>query len=230
MKLNHYFGLTGNQCKILALIAMTIDHIGVQIFPQNLTLRIIGRFAFPIFAYMIAEGAKYTKNRKKYLGMMLALGIPFQIVYFAVQHSLYQSIFITFSLSILLIYALDHALKQKTFDAWILLALLFLLIFFVSYIVPELLIYKDFYIDYGIWGILFPVFVYLGKNKWTKLLLCVIPLFFLSTISAEQKYAFLALIPLALYNGKRGKLNMKYLFYIYYPLHIVPIYLYSLLL
>lgn len=230
MKLNHFFGLTGNQCKILALVAMTIDHIGVQIFPQNPVLHIIGRLAFPIFAYMIAEGAKYTKNRKKYLGTMLALGICFQIVYFFTEHSLYQSIFITFSLSILLIYALDHALKRKTFDAWILLVLLFLVIFFVAYIVPELLVDRDFYIDYGIWGILLPVFVYLGKNKWEKLALCVIPLFFLSLMFIDQKYAFFALIPLALYNGKRGKLNMKYLFYIYYPLHLIIIYLYSLLL
>ena len=229
MKIKIHFGLTGNQLKILALIAMTIDHIGYQLYPQSDWMRIVGRLAFPIFAYMIAEGAKYTKNRKKYLGMMLGLGILFQLVYYFAMHSLYQSVLITFSLSILLIYAVDYAIKKNTVEAWVLPSLLFLLIFFAAHIVPLLLVHKDFAIDYGIWGILLPVFVFVGRNKWEKLALCALALIFLSMSYTNQWYALFALIPLALYNGKRGALRMKYLFYIYYPLHLVLIYLYSLL-
>lgn len=51
-------GLTGNQLKIIALITMTLDHVGVQLFPECQMLRIIGRIAFPIFAYMIAIHAR----------------------------------------------------------------------------------------------------------------------------------------------------------------------------
>ena len=58
--------LTGNALKILAAIFMTIDHIGVMLFPRMLILRIIGRLALPVFAFMIAEGCKYTRNKKKY--------------------------------------------------------------------------------------------------------------------------------------------------------------------
>ena len=47
-------GLTGNQLKIIAMIAMTFDHVGVQLFPQVLWLRLIGRLAMPIYAFMIA--------------------------------------------------------------------------------------------------------------------------------------------------------------------------------
>ena len=56
-------GLTNNQLKIIAMISMLIDHIGLQMFPDLLIFRIIGRLAFPIFAYMIAEGCFYTKNK-----------------------------------------------------------------------------------------------------------------------------------------------------------------------
>ena len=55
--------LSGNSLKIIAAIAMTVDHIGVVIFPNFAILRIIGRIAFPIFAFMIAEGCRYTKKQ-----------------------------------------------------------------------------------------------------------------------------------------------------------------------
>ena len=58
-------GLTNNQLKIIAMITMLIDHIGIVLFPQIKIFRIIGRFAFPIFAYMLAEGCTNTKNKKK---------------------------------------------------------------------------------------------------------------------------------------------------------------------
>ena len=218
-------GLNGNQLKILALIAMTIDHIGCYLYPTHEWMRIVGRLAFPIFAYMIAEGARYTKNRKKYLGMMFGLGVICQIVYYFAMGSLFQCILITFTFSIVLIYALDYAIQRKNAEGWILLGLLFIAVFFVIYVLPKLLSHTDYNVDYGIWGVLFPVFVYLGgKNKWARLALAAIPLIFLALSYPKQEYALFALVPLALYNGTRGKWKMKYLFYIYYPLHLVVIY------
>jgi hypothetical protein len=218
-------GLNGNQLKILALIAMTIDHIGCYLYPTHEWMRIVGRLAFPIFAYMIAEGARYTKNRKKYLGMMFGLGVICQIVYYFAMGSLFQCILITFTFSIVLIYALDYAIQRKNAEGWILLGLLFIAVFFLVYVLPKLLSHTDYNVDYGIWGVLFPVFVYLGgKNKWARLALAAIPLVFLALSYPKQEYALFALVPLALYNGTRGKWKMKYLFYIYYPLHLVVIY------
>ena len=66
-------GFTGNQLKLIALISMTCDHVGLQLLPDVLILRIIGRLALPIFAYMIAEGCRYTRNRKRYLLRMAGL-------------------------------------------------------------------------------------------------------------------------------------------------------------
>ena len=95
------WGLTGNQLKIIAMITMTCDHVGLQIFPQLQWLRILGRLAMPIYAYMIAEGCRHTRDRKKYLMRLLGMGILCQIVYFVAMESLYQCILITFSLSAL---------------------------------------------------------------------------------------------------------------------------------
>ena len=65
--------LNGNQLKLIALIAMTFDHIGVSLFPHTIWLRVVGRLALPIFAYMIAEGCRYTRSRKRYLMSLLAV-------------------------------------------------------------------------------------------------------------------------------------------------------------
>ena len=54
------FGLTGNLLKLIAMLTMTIDHIGVILLPQYRILRIIGRLTMPIYAFMIAEGCHYT--------------------------------------------------------------------------------------------------------------------------------------------------------------------------
>ena len=231
MKTKFFQGLSGNQLKIFSLIAMTCDHVGLQLFPQYQIFRFIGRLAFPIFAYMIAEGAKYTKNRTKYFLQMFGLGLICQLVYFFAMGSLYQCILITFSLSVVLVYALDHAIKKNSLDAWLLFACVFLVIFFLAEILPQLLPNTDYSVDYGIWGILTPVIVFAAPGKLTKLVCLCVPLAFLAFIGTNYQWiAFFTLIPLALYNGTRGRMKMKNLFYIYYPLHLVAIYGIDLLL
>ena len=58
-------GLSGTAIKIIALLSMTIDHVGVIFYPDVMLFRIFGRIAMPIFAYMIAEGCVYTKHKAK---------------------------------------------------------------------------------------------------------------------------------------------------------------------
>ena len=73
------FGLTNNQLKIIAMVSMVLDHVGLLFFSDMIIFRVLGRIAFPIFAYMIAEGCRYTKNRAKYLGIIAGMGTVFQI-------------------------------------------------------------------------------------------------------------------------------------------------------
>jgi len=217
--------LTGNQLKIIAMLAMTFDHIGVQILTENELLRIIGRLAFPIFAYMIAEGSQYTRNRKRYLITLAGIGMLCQTVYFFVSESLYQCIFVTFSLSVLLIYAIDNAKEKKNALNIIFLILAMIFVYVVAEILPDVLKNTDFEIDYGLWGIMLPVFVYLGSDKMKKLLLFIVGVSMVAAYyGGIQWFSLFSVLLIACYNEKRGKVNMKYLFYIYYPLHLAVIY------
>lgn len=221
-------GLTGNQLKLFALIAMTCDHIGMQLFPQAQIFRIIGRLALPIFAYMIAEGCRYTKNKKKYLLTIAAVALVCQLVYFFAMQSLYQCILVTFSLSIWLIFALDAAIQKPSVLHSAFAICSFATVWFISEELPAIL--PGFHVDYGFGGILLPVLIWLGKNKRQSIGLCAIGLLLLSIGNSIQWFSLLTIPFLALYNGKRGKVQMKYLFYIYYPAHLVLIYLISLVI
>ena len=70
--------LSSNALKLIALVCMTVDHIGFLLYPHLHILRIIGRVAFPIFAYMIAEGCRYTSNRLRYFITIFLLGAAMQ--------------------------------------------------------------------------------------------------------------------------------------------------------
>ena len=131
------FGLTGNQLKILALILMTIDHIGCYLLPQDLTLRMIGRLAMPIFAWMVAEGCVHTKSRIRYLLTMLAFGLISQVVSWLAEQSLIQCIFITFSMSILLISVLDLANRKRGFFTLCLLGITMGAICYICVFLPK---------------------------------------------------------------------------------------------
>ena len=211
------FGLTGNQLKILAMIAMTCDHVGLQLLPKYSILRIIGRLALPIYAYMIAEGCRYTRNKLRYFLMVFGLGTACQLVYYFFSGDTYLNILLTFSCSILLIYALQASYEKKNQALW---SILFCAGFLAAYGLDQLLT-----IDYGFWGIMAPVFVAFAHLRkfphWASVLLLGIPLVLLSAdMGGIQYYSLLSLPLLLLYSGKRGKCQMKYFFYIFYPVHL----------
>lgn len=223
-------GLSGNQLKIIALIAMTCDHVGLQLLPQFPILRIIGRIAFPIFAYMIAEGCQYTHDRKKYLLAMWGLALTCQAVYFIAMGSLYMSVLVSFGLAIGLIY-LSDPIRAGNKKAWLGFSAALTAIFFLCLVLPDWLPHTDYAIDYGLWGVLLPLFVYLGRTKQQKLRFAALGLVLIALeFGGIQWFSLLSLPLLALYNGTRGKHKMKNLFYIYYPAHLVVIYLLSLVL
>lgn len=224
-------GLTGNQLKLIAMAAMTIDHVGLVLLPQYRILRIIGRLAFPIYAYMIAEGCTYTHNKGHYLLRMLGLGLACQVVYYVAMGSLYQCILITFSLSAALIFVMDWTERQRRVPAAAGAAAALLAAGFVCILLPTLLPGTDFAVDYGFFGVCLPVLVWMGRNRGQKLALLTLGLVLVATASrGNQWYSLLTVPLLALYSGKRGKYAIGRLFYIYYPLHLVVIYGIGLLL
>lgn len=220
--------LSGNQLKIIALIAMTCDHVGKELLPQAEWLQIIGRLAFPIFAYMIAEGCRYTRNRKKHLINIVELALLCQIVYFVSEGSLYQGILVTFSLSITMIYGIDHAIKSKAVRDVMLAGALCIVVYIISVILPIVLQGTDFAIDYGIWGILLPVFVYFVPLQLRVPITAAVLVPLCLELGGIQWYSLIALVLLNLYSGQRGKANIKNLFFTYYPLHLACIYILGL--
>ena len=220
-------GLTNNQLKIIAMISMLLDHIGLQLFPNLQILRIIGRLAFPIFAYMIAEGCFYTKNKARYLLLIFGLGSICQLVFYFFMGSLYQGILMTFSLSIISIYAIDYYLDKRNWKSLSLMVFTILSVAFLSLTLPMILKNTDFEFDYTALGILLPIAIYYSKNKLQKILYTAFILLLLSNIYDNQIYSLLSLPLLLLYNGERGKYKLKYMFYIFYPAHLVIVYFLS---
>lgn len=224
-------GLTGNQLKILAMITMTLDHIGAELFPHLLWLRIIGRLAMPIFAFMIAEGCRHTRSPLRYLGTLAAFATVCQAVYFFAMGSLYMCILVTFSLSVSLTFLLKAARQTRSVGLWLLFSFAVISTFFLCEILPVYLPLTDYAVDYGFFGVMLPVLVYLGKNKWQQLLWAAVGLLLIAYwYGFVQWYSLFALVLLALYNGKRGKRKMKWFFYIFYPSHLVAIHFIGYLL
>ena len=223
------FGFTGTQLKLIAMVLMTIDHVGMLLLPQVRVLRIIGRWAMPVFAWMIAEGCCHTKNRLRYFLTIAGLALIMQLVEFIFRDSLQQCVLVSFSLSILMIYTVDLAVKKQNFLTVFLMGIVFCCVVYICQFMPV----PGFHVDYGIMGVMLPVAIYLGRNKAEKLFLAAVLLCGVAMTSSMpdiQWYALPSLLLLAFYNGRRGKNGMKYLFYIYYPLHLVVIYAISLLL
>lgn len=217
--------MSANMLKIIALIAMTIDHMGFMLFPNCDWMRIIGRIAFPIFAFMIAEGCRYTHNRLKYLLRIALVGIGMQIVLFIVTGSLYQSVFISFTLAIVLIYVVDKAKSERKIRCWIYVGVTVLAIKFLCVGLPKVLCKTDFNIDYNIVGILIPVVCYFAKSRKLRIFVFAIGLVVLSVFYGGVQWFCLLAIPLiGMYNYQRGRLGLKNLFYVYYPTHLCVIF------
>ena len=106
-------GMNATTLKIIGMIAMTIDHMGYFLFPNIAGFRIIGRIAYPIFAYMIAEGCHYTRNKARYFMSVFCIGCSCSLVLYLSEKSLYQSILITFTCSIVLIFALQEVTTDR---------------------------------------------------------------------------------------------------------------------
>ena len=220
-------GLSGNLLKCIAMICMTADHVGCLLLPQYTWLRIIGRLAFPIYAYLIAEGCRYTRSMGRYLGSLSAIAALCQGIYFVAMGSVYMCILVTFSLSVALIWLLQWAQQKRTRFTYAAVAVGVLLAFVLGEILPGLLVGTDYAIDYGFYGIILPVCVYLCKSRKQELLITALVLMGMAAADGWgiQWFALLALPFLALYSGQRGKWKLKWLFYFYYPAHLAAIWL-----
>ena len=223
--------------KLIGAAFMVCDHIGMILFPEIIILRILGRIAFPIFAFLIAEGCRYTKNKLRYFLTLFLCAVVCQTVFYFYGGSLEMCVFVTFSLSILNIYALQ-LFKNTLFSDTSPIKKILSALPFIAALCGTWGLNLVLDIDYGFFGCILPVFasiLHTPKNHSSKafafldklhfhVLMIAIGLILLALRwRGIQVYAPLAIPFLLLYSGKRGKLKMKYFFYVFYPVHLVII-------
>lgn len=233
-------GLTANMLRVIAVLFMLSDHIWATYMSFGDWMTYIGRMAFPIFAFQIAEGFVHTKNVKKYILRLLAFAvvteIPFNLFYSSRTFNPYhQNVLFTLLLGFFAIVLIDKAKKDRSAKN-IAKTVALLLIVVVASVIG--------FVDYGIHGVLMVVMFYLFRDfpfAWLAQLLGMVAIniiFFEGQVIPfelfgkafeipTQGFAVFSLIPIWLYGGKKGISNkiLQYGFYAFYPVHMLILYL-----
>lgn len=198
--------MTGFQLKLLAMLAMTADHIGAVFFPEIPLLRWIGRMAMPVLCFFIGEGLRHTRSPRRYLlrltGFALLSELPFDLAFYGGIEWGHQNVYFTLALGLLALWAI----QSRGMEGW-LLAL-------TAALAAELL-----GCDYGMYGVLLILlldrFHRARSEQLAAAALLNLAFFGLQT----QTLSLIALPLLWLYNGKQGRDDRR-LFYLYYPAHL----------
>lgn len=223
-------GISGNALKAIAMASMLIDHLDVAVFQKSLEgpafhmvdlgMRTIGRLAFPIFCFLLVEGFLHTKNIKKYGTRLLLFGliseIPFDLAIFGKWYDPgYQNVFFTLFIGL---WVLEKYLQYQGKPVW--QSMFFLLGCGFSMFLK---------CDYQAMGIAFILLIYV-LHEQKKLQTLLGSIFMAIESLGCFGAAALAFVPIRMYNGTRGKKNVKYFFYIFYPAHLFLLYLLHLMI
>ena len=225
-------GLNSNGIKLIAITAMTVDHVTWLLFPgcQHIwwvmLLHVVGRLTAPIMWFFIAEGFHYTRNVKKYILRLFVFAI--------ISHFAY-----TFAGGIPFI---PNGMFNMTSVMWSLAWSVVLMIIFTSERLPQwakiillvLICVVTFPSDWSTIAAMCPVFLYLNRGNfkkqaltllvWTAMYAIVYFIFIDKAYGILQMCTLLSLLVLKRYNGERGSWKgMKWFFYIYYPAHLFVI-------
>lgn len=227
--------LSGSTLKILACISMftdhatlilmhryrdylsTLDYSSIMYWQKLYRIgRNIGRMAFPIFCFLLVEGFFHTSNRLKYLIRLSVMAVLSEHAFNLLAASRHldpghQNVFLTLAISLLTITAIEQV-KIHFNGKPDIISLLSIVIASLGCLMAYLL--KT---DYDYRGVLAIVTIYMLHGS--KILTCLGT----ALVFAWEPWAITSVIPLFLYNGKRG-IKRKYIFYVFYPLHIYIIY------
>ena len=210
--------------KLIAVAAMLIDHITCYALPYRIVLftignnniqlytvmRIIGRIAFPLFAFLLVEGFIHTRNRVRYGASLIICAliseIPWDLLHSGKLFSSGMNVFFTLALGFLGMCAVEYFKSHPFFQLIALLALAAVTILLKP--------------DYSIRGYIFIILLYaLREHEVLRILPSFILNFFIYTLAA--------FVPISFYNRKRGFIKgsvLKYAFYAFYPVHLLMFY------
>lgn len=224
--------IDGNWLKLFALVCMAIDHFfKTGLLLENTFTVIVGRLAFPIFAFCVAEGIYYTHSKLKYTLTLFIFAviseIPFDYAFFKSFNWGHQNVMWTFFFAVSAITFAEEISKKFKIESWIVRPFFYILF-------PVFGMF--FLVDYDIMGIIYVMIAYsikkLNVNDICKYIFIIILniVFTLPWIligATTQAWGLLALIPIAMYSGKRGSKSKvwKFLFYTFYPAHLALIWM-----
>ncbi len=255
--------MTTTALKLLALVLMLIDHIGVFIPGTPIWFRWLGRISAPLFMFCTVWGFSFTAHKKRYLTRMYLLGLAMAIInltinilykdtYVYIENNFFTTLFLI-SVIIFLINKKDKKLNIG-FCVWQLVSFILCLILveFIKFpslpnMLPTYMFYGSLFgnvifTEGGFFFIVLGILLYLAKDSKKKLIiyysgfsiLCYIlvrkygnyrgPIKYFVPFAEYQWMMITALPFLLLYNSKKG-VGLKSLFYIFYPFHVIVLYL-----
>ena len=201
--------LNGTVLKIIAALFMVIDHAGYMFFPKVIWIRKVGRISFPIFAFFIAEGFFYSKDRRRYLLRMLLFAViselPFDLAFFGKWYWKYQNVMFSFALAILALMIFEKCRENGKWWGWTLGLLGIGGCAWASVLLKT---------DYSYYAVILVAVFYIFRgagricSNGAGLLFQV-----LDHPHDVQTWSILSFIPLMLYNGEKGP-GLKWLFYL----------------
>ncbi len=205
--------------KWIAIITMTIDHVGAILYSEVAVLRYIGRLSFPLFAYLLILGMESTRNLRNYYIRLFFFALVSQVPFFLAldfEPFGYLNIFFTLSFGLLFV----HFFKKASVVAFVPL--------FASFILP---------VDYGVYGLAMIgcMSILQEDTKFGVAALVLLNVLFL--VPLQSQFLSILAIPFILLH-KTGSLKMKregnekaayplwrkYFFYAYYPIHLALLY------
>ena len=201
--------------KWIAMASMTIDHIGSVLYPDLIVLRIIGRFAFPLYGYLLVLGVDNSKSVKEYFVRLFLFALVSQVPYYlAFGYAPLEVLNIFFTLS---------------FGVLIIRSPFLILLFGIASLIVNF--------DFGIYGLIMIACIKLLKTGAKYGLISLVLLSVASLLLWDVQIFSLFAIPLIILH-KNGHLKVlgirerppyppwgRYLYYIYYPLHLTILYM-----
>ena len=236
-------GLTGAHLKWIAIILMAVDHFGAAILEpmlmnpvryqvQNwntfydiyMVMRCLGRFSFPMFCFLMVEGFRHTRSRVKYLRDLLIFAVisevPFDLALNGeLWSTAHQNVFFTLAMGLAAIWFAEYfrARYMLTVDNTILHQMIYLVVAAGIAFAAECLA-----TDYGAVGVCVILILYILREK--RFMSAVFAWGILTLSNWLEIYCFPFIGAVMFYNGQRGRQN-KYFFYLFYPMHLLVLYI-----
>ena len=189
---------------------MFLDHYHYIIGGSKI-LNVVGRIAFPIFAFTLSEGYVHTRSLKKYLFRLFIFAVSIQMPSILFGYDYSMNIFFTLFLGLLSIYIFN----LKKINIILKIILIGFILFFS----------QKFKLDYGMYGILLIMNFNIFRDYKFKILMNFLVLNIFNMIFPKvfdlvdtQFFSLISLVFIFMYNGKKGR-SMKYFFYLFYPIH-----------